>query len=67
MRIMPPPPKKPIKPEPKGGLQKAIAWAFIILGAGAIAYMIATNPPQKKLVCNRTTTSITGIGACSEE
>lgn len=55
-------------PSGNGWPKMVIPWLFVIGGVVLIAYMIATNPKQKQLVCDPGATyTINSIGACHEE
>jgi hypothetical protein len=66
---MPPPPKKKSRQREEKSLVTTIClWAFVALGIGGIAWMIAVNPPEKRLNCRSTPTmSLIGFGSCTEE
>lgn len=53
----------------KNEIWKTIAlWAVVAVGLIGIIWMIATNPKQKQLVCDRSAqASLIGFGSCKEE
>ena len=55
--------------EEKGARRRTYwAWAFIVCGIIGIILMIATNPRQKRLVCDEGAEhSLTTFGTCQEE
>ncbi len=62
-------PKKPTygAPEKPNVVRLAMIWGFIIIGIAAIVYMIATNAPQKRLNCSKSSASLIEFGTCTEE
>jgi hypothetical protein len=66
------PAKKPVygKPEKPHIVTLILEWGFVVFAAGAIIWMIAVNPPQKRLVCDRPgghSAGLTEFGTCTEE
>ena len=64
---------RPKKPNPDSKKAQALLgailrWAFVLLGLGTIAGLIATAPKEKQLNCRRTAdTSLIGFGTCSDD
>jgi hypothetical protein len=55
-------------PEKTSILKTLFLWTLIALGIAGIAWMIDSDPPQKRLNCTRApTTSLIGFGSCVEE